>query len=337
MVIVAGFIFGGQGLEPRTLVAWMLDTGWGLAFGSATWWLFAGRGYRAALSDPTVNWLRAFALSRAAWFFALAPWALVLEAPWLTLWAIGTQDWRFGIAVLTSGLGLVAHAQVVSHRPRTRRRLPRVAWLELSGTLGRVLWRRFPLAFVVLGAGWTLATALCLVMGERAVEAVATRLEFIVTTLGLAALISAASLRWLLHDELRRLRWLLDSSRAHVAQTSIAEIVAAAGQTIFALGVSLLVLGLRLPELAYELPGGLLPSIGVALLATTLVPVLAQGREPSRAPLRAVLAVAPYLFVASLTASPLLHAGVLTVTAALAVVYRARFVDARPVSPERAR
>lgn len=325
--MIAGFIFGGQGLHPRTLVDWMLDTRFGLVLGYGAWWLFSGRGYRAAFADPAVTWLRSFPLKRATSALAFAPLLLALEAPWLALWTIGTQDTRLVITLPLWALGLGGHLLVLTHRPQTRRRSPRAAWVLVPFTLSRWLWRRFPLAFVVLGVGWFGATELCVLMGERAVESVATRLEFTATTSSAATLVSAASLRWLLHGELLRANWLLTSGPRSTAQTACFDVAVAAGLSLVCLTMSVGVLALRLPTLALGLAGTLWPAGATSILAATLVPLLARGRNPSRAPVRAVLLIVPYLVVVQLSAAPLLHGAVLLGCAAVAFLVRVHWAS----------
>lgn len=321
-VMIGGFIFGGQGLHPRTLVDWMLDTRFGLVMGYGAWWLFAGRGYRVAFADPAVTWLRSFPLARATWVLAFTPLLLALEAPWLVLWTIGASDARWGLTLPLWALGLGGHLWTTAHRPQIRRKPPRSVLVLVPFTLSRWLWRRFPLAFVVLGVGWFGAIEICVLMGERAVESVTTRLEFAATTLCLVALVSAASLRWLLHGELRKAEWLLTSTPSSAAQTAWFDVAVAVGLSLACLTASIGVLALRLPTLAVGLAGTLWPASGASILAATLVPLLARGRNPSRAPVRTVLLIAPYLVVVQLSAAPLLHGAVLLGMASAAFLVR---------------
>lgn len=321
-VMISGFIFGGQGLHPRTLVDWMHDTQWGLALGYCGWWLFSGRGYRAAFADPAAVWLRTFPLSRASEALAFMPLLLALEAPWLLLWTIGSTDARWLLGLPLWGLGVASHLWTATHRPQRRRKAPGPIWLAVPFTLSRWLWRRFPLAFVVLVVGWLGATQVCVLMGQRAVEQVATRLEFVATTVSLVTLVSAASLRWLLHDELQRSSWLLANGPRSTAQTAWFDLAVAAGPSLVCLTTCVGLLALRLPPLVLGLAAVWLPASGVAVLATTLVPLLARGRNPSRGPLRAVLLVTPYVVVAQLSAAPFVHGVILLGLASVAFVLR---------------
>lgn len=321
-------MFGGQGLHPRTLVEWMLRSRGGFLVVFAAWWTFSGRGYRAAATDPAASWLSSFPIARATWLCALAPLVFALEAPWLALWAIGTQDERFSIAVLATTLGVAGHfvaaARLAQRGDPARRLEGRVwpAWLALSWAITRAAVRRLPSAGAGLAATWLFGTALGLVMGQRSLEPLAVRIEFIATTLALLTLISAASLRWLLDDDLRRMAWLLDSSPAPKAQTFLAETLAAVVPTLLGLLLASAVLSLRQPSLGFGLCVTALPTMGVAIAATALLPVCARGHRRSRAPLRVVGLLAPYVVFASLFAAPLVHAAVLSMLACGAVWLR---------------
>ncbi len=321
--MVAGLVFGGQGLHPRTLIAWMFETGWALVLFWAGWWLFSGRGHRAALADPALAWLRTFPEPHFGWLLATLPWLLLLEAPWLLLWGFGAPDWRCSVGVLGSAFGITLHRQTLALR-RVRRPSQRRVWLESTSALSRGLRRRSPFALVLLGAGWSLATALCLVMGKRPTEPLAVQVEFAATTLALMTLVCAASLRWLLHDELRKLEWLWSSSATGLAALVAAELLTVVAHTGFALGMVVTAIGFELPSLGLRLLAHLFPNLTLACAASASVPLLARGRNPSRAPVYVVLALSSYLFAVHLTSAPWQHATLFGLATALAVGYRAR-------------
>ncbi len=328
LVMVALLVFGGNGLQPNTVVEWMLSTPWGLALGAVSWWLFSGRGYRAAVSDSSLPWLHSFAFPRWAWGSAVVPLALVLELPWLTLWVLGADGWLLPLVLLLDVAGVALHLRGRSWRPAKSRRL-RVGspWRNLSRAWCQTLYRRFSLGLLALAATWALTAWLCASMYERRSEDPAVQLEFGVTACALTCLLCSASLRWLIDDEVRRSAWLSRSAPNGAGQALFAETVTCVGLTTLAL---LSALGVVLGRVRLEAEASLklvvatmALGIGVSLLASSLVPMWTGRRNPSRAPLRVIAVIAPWLlFVPHTGPHAAFTLGVLWSSAAAAVSFR---------------
>jgi hypothetical protein len=139
LVLVAGVLFGGNGMSPSVFVR---ATRHDVAFEALVWavWLGVTAAPLAPLvSAPSALWLRSFPVARWQWVAITAAMLALFEAPWALLFGLG------GGAVAGIGRGvaaLAAHALIFCRRSVVRDGLGAVAIaggvVALRGGLGGV-------------------------------------------------------------------------------------------------------------------------------------------------------------------------------------------------------
>ena len=126
LFMVAGIVFGPQGMDPSTAVEAMQaapDARLVLWFG---WLLAAAPAARTLWSEASLDYLRWLPVAQRSIWLTLGVLLLVLQIPWVLLWATGGGTLP---ALGTLWLSAGAHA-VIAVRPRSHER-----WIPITGLL----------------------------------------------------------------------------------------------------------------------------------------------------------------------------------------------------------
>lgn len=245
LLLVVLVVFGGNGLQPRTVVEFAWTTPWGGILLLFFWVGMSSRAYRAALNDPGFMLLRTFPLSAVALATVGSTFVLVVESPWLMLWATGGGALQ-AVAALFGSL-LCSYLWNGTNRMRARflppvviRLRPLIAVTAFLRTLGRRHTQG-----VVLGIGsWGAVTALATAMFRREHETLATRLDFAITLFALCVVGLSTTSLWLLLQEERKVKWVFLSttggSGLMVCALAGAALVVGVGLGVFGCCVTLL-------------------------------------------------------------------------------------------------
>jgi len=158
LAIAAGLLFGGNGLEPSTVVVGASTSTLARALLWSAWLLVALPTLDAIWRTPTSFWLRCLPVPRAWHLAVLLGFSLLAEAPWAVLWLFGGGPVA-GLSAL--GGALAAHALLLA-RPAGLRG-PVVAALALAALVVTPPWLlsfgTWPIALVAVRRAWLAAPA----------------------------------------------------------------------------------------------------------------------------------------------------------------------------------
>ena len=150
MLAVAAQLFGGNGLEARTVVDAAESSPLARALLGATWLLWTAPTLAALWRTPASFWLRSMPLPRAWHLATLLAMSTLAQAPWTALWTAGGGA---AAGVAATGAALAGHAVVLARPPGP------VGWLWLA----------------LAAVGWALAPTWSLVFGTWPIVLVASR------------------------------------------------------------------------------------------------------------------------------------------------------------------
>ena len=157
LLILTGLLFGGNGLEPATVVAGASASALARALLWSAWLLISLPTLDAIWRTPTSYWLRSLPLPRVAHIAVHLAFSLLAEAPWALLWLLGGGPIA-GLAALGGALAL--HALLLA-RPAGLPGLLTLAALALPVVTPTWLLSlgSWPIVLVLFDRAWRTAPA----------------------------------------------------------------------------------------------------------------------------------------------------------------------------------
>lgn len=214
VLLAAVVLFGGNGLQPQTVVRWVRTSPIGGLIVLLTWVALSSRAYRAAFSDPAWPLLRTFPLQWCPSLVVGGAFVGLVESPWLCLWLVGGSPFE---ALLALGASLfVAWLWIRA----TTRLAPRFHTVEgIRWRFGVAVWaiavsliRGYTLALLLGMAVWAGVTTLVREMLQRPHEDAFSKCTFGVAWFSLFAVVMVTTSYALLEPQVRKGEWIFRSS-----------------------------------------------------------------------------------------------------------------------------